>query len=246
MRAYFLNLPVDCGALRDVLEFLEERLKTGKRTRIVTLNPEIAMAAQHSPALRKAIREADLVVPDGVGITLFLRLIGYRTERIPGIDLSYLLMTNLSKTGGRVFLLGGAPGVSVRAGERLKREFPDLQVVGTTDGFFSSRDEMSVVARIIAARPNLLIVGLGTPRQELWLERYWDDLEVPLGIGVGGSIDIWAGGIPRAPKVMRKVGLEWLYRAWVQPWRWRRVLKLFRFMAGTAFNFRRKRVKSDE
>jgi N-acetylglucosaminyldiphosphoundecaprenol N-acetyl-beta-D-mannosaminyltransferase len=128
----------------------------------------------------------------------------------------------------------------------LKREFPDLQVVGTTDGFFSSRDEATVIERIIEARPDLLVVGLGTPRQEMWLERHWAALEVPMGIGVGGSIDIWAGNIPRAPLAMRKLGLEWLYRAWIQPWRWRRVVKLFRFMAGVALNIRRKRVKNDE
>lgn len=200
------------------------------------------MVARRCPALKRAIKDADLVVPDGIGIVIFLRSLGYRSERIAGIDLADQLMACLGQTGGKVFLLGGKPGVAATAGERLVQEFPGLQVVGTMDGFFPVQDEANIMEKIVSVCPDLLIVGMGAPRQELWLERHWADLKVPIGIGVGGGIDIWAGHIRRAPSMMRRLGMEWLYRVWLEPHRWRRLVRIAGFMIAAAYNLRWKRV----
>jgi N-acetylglucosaminyldiphosphoundecaprenol N-acetyl-beta-D-mannosaminyltransferase len=245
MRVSLEEFAVDCIPMNEVVDLLIDRIGSKMRTRIVTLNPETVMQARQSAALYETICGADLVVPDGTGIVFALRSRGFRTERIAGIDLAYLLMARLSSANGRVFLLGGAPGVAAAAGARLARELPGLQIVGTHDGYFSAEHETMVLTKIRKAHPDLLVVGMGTPRQELWLARYWRSLEVTVGIGVGGSIDIWAGRLQRAPMIMRRMGLEWLYRVWIQPQRWPRVIKSVGFITAAVINGRRRRVRED-
>lgn len=246
MRVHFLDFPVDCLSIDDVINFLIKRIDKKARTRIVTLNPETVMIAKQSPILKKAIVGADLVVPDGIGIVISIRSRGYRIERIAGIDLAHLLMAYLARREGKVFLVGGAPGVASIAAKRLERELSGLRIVGAVDGYLSAGEEDLVIDRIIAAQPDLLIVGMGMPQQELWMDKYWKKLNVPVGIGVGGSIDVWAGKIRRAPLMIRRMGLEWLYRVGIQPWRWCRVLRLLGFVIIAVSDLRKKGVIADE
>ena len=184
----------------------------------------MVMAGLKDPALGRALRNGDLVVPDGIGIVWALRRAGCpQQQRVTGVDLVETLLTETAADGLEVFLLGGQPGVAEKAQARLEQRWPGIRVVGCHHGYFSAAEEEEVVRRINQARPGLLLVGMGVPRQEIWLERHWRNLTVPVGIGVGGLFDLWGGRTKRAPAFLRKAGLEWLYRAWREPARWYRL-----------------------
>lgn len=198
---------------------------------VITLNPEIAMACREDAVLRRVVSAADLVVPDGVGITWAARLRGAPCpERVTGVDLVERLAERAARRGDRLFLLGAAPGVAVAAGERLVRRYPGLELAGTYSGSPDARDDAETLRRVREACPDVLVVAYGAPAQERWIARLRTQLGVPVAIGVGGALDVLAGRIPRAPQWMRRLGLEWLYRLARQPWRWRRMLALPRFV----------------
>jgi len=214
-----IDLETAVGRLRAVLSGERQ-----ERLRVVTLNPEMVMAGLKDPALGRALRSGDLVVPDGIGIVWALRRAGYpQRQRVTGVDLVETLLTKTALDGLRVFLLGGKPGVAEMAKARLERRWPGIQVVGCSHGYFSPAEDGEVVRRINQTRPALLLAGMGVPRQEIWLAEQWGNLTVPVGIGVGGLLDLWAGRTKRAPAALRQAGLEWLYRVWREPARWYRL-----------------------
>ncbi len=192
------------------------------------------MAARRLPEFRATIEQADLVTADGVGIVLAARLLGRPLRgRITGVD----LVEALAAAGDpelALFLLGAAPGVAERAARRLAARSPGCRIAGTWAGSPQPEESGEALARIAAARPAVLLVAYGAPAQELWIARHRRELEragVVLAVGVGGAFDYLAGVVPRAPRPLRRLGLEWLYRLVRQPWRWRRQLALPRFAA---------------
>jgi N-acetylglucosaminyldiphosphoundecaprenol N-acetyl-beta-D-mannosaminyltransferase len=199
---------------------------------IVTANVEMVMAARRDPDLHGILARSALVVADGVGVVWGSRWLGRPLPgRVPGIDLAVRLCGEASRRGWRVYLLGGAPGVAAAAAARLRARYPEIVVVGTAGGFFDSTDDGEVVRAIREASPTLLLAGLGAPRQERWLSRRLDALGVPVVMGVGGTLDVWAGRARRAPRVMQALGLEWCYRLIHQPRRIGRQLAIPHFMA---------------
>ncbi len=237
-RLDILGLPVDPGGADDAARWLRATLRSaGPGCRhLVTLNPEYVMMARHDPAFRAALRAADLVTADGVGIVLAARWLWpdalgeARLERITGVDLVERIA---QLDGGRAFLLGGAPGVAATAAERLTHRWPGFVPAGFWDG--GSADpaaDRESLDRIARSGARVVLVAYGAPGQVLWIARNQDALGragVRLVIGVGGTFDFLAGAVPRAPGWMRRIGLEWLYRLVREPWRWRRqrVLPLF-------------------
>jgi N-acetylglucosaminyldiphosphoundecaprenol N-acetyl-beta-D-mannosaminyltransferase len=198
---------------------------------VVTPNPEFIMRAQRDGAFRAALNGAALAIPDGGGLLLAARLWGcpFR-EQVRGTDLVYQLATVGAREGQRWFLLGAAPGVAAAAGRRLMARYPGLQVVGTFAGSPHPADDAAACAAIRAAAPvDVLLVAYGAPGQELWMARNAAALDVPVAIGVGGVLDFISGRVRRAPRWVRDLGLEWLFRLLVQPRRWRRQLALPRF-----------------
>lgn len=199
---------------------------------VVTLNPEMVMAARRDPVFRTVIEQAALVTPDGVGMTLAARLRGTPLRaRVTGVD----LVEALAMTGRSLFLLGAAPGVAERAASVLEHRYGAL-IAGTWAGSPKPEDAAAALERIAAARPHILCVAYGAPAQECWIARYRAELAacgVRVALGVGGTFDYLAGVVPRPPAVVRRLGLEWLYRLIRQPWRWRRqlVLPLFAWLA---------------
>lgn len=192
---------------------------------VVTPNPEIVWLARKQPELLEALNRADLVVPDGIGIVYAARILGTPLPaRVPGIELAAGLLRHMADSGDPVFLLGAKPGVAERAADRLKQEYPGLRIVGTGDGYF--REDEPVIERINACKPRLLFVCLGFPRQELWMARYRDQIDAGLMLGLGGSLDVFAGDVKRAPMIWRRLNLEWFYRLICQPSRLGRMLKL--------------------
>lgn len=196
---------------------------------VVTPNPEIVMSAREDPALALAIQNADMVLPDGVGVIYGGKILGTPLkEKVPGIDFASRVMERLAQRNGRVYLLGAKPGVAELAGENLQKQFPGLLIAGTCDGYFT--DDAPIIDAINAARPDLLLVCLGSPKQELWMTQHAGRLNVGLMAGLGGSLDVFAGVVERAPERWQKLGLEWLYRLLKEPSRAGRMMKLPKFV----------------
>ena len=193
----------------------------------VTPNAEIVLKAQNNKALRKAIRRAELVLPDGSGVILASKLQGKPLHhRVPGIDFCSALLARMAESEQRVFLLGAAAGVADEAAVRLAQRYPGLVIAGTHDGYFDPEEGFDVIEQINASAPDLLIVCLGSPKQEIWMLRHAERLLVGLMIGLGGALDVYAGRKERAPETWRRLGMEWLYRLIREPKRLGRVLRL--------------------
>lgn len=204
---------------------------------IVTLNPEIAWAAQRDPAYAKAIEEAGLVVPDGIGVVLAARLKGLAIpERVAGYDLLQKLLVLAAAKEYRVFMLGAAPGVAERAAVLAEAAYPGLDVVGTADGYFKSDEEGDLIERISALNCDMLFCALGPPRPaEIWINAHLAELNVGIAMGVGGSFDVMTGKVTRAPLWMQRLGLEWLHRVIQEPRRIRRLMVIPKFMLAVIF-----------
>jgi N-acetylglucosaminyldiphosphoundecaprenol N-acetyl-beta-D-mannosaminyltransferase len=239
-RLSVLGVRVDRLSLHDVLRLTalwvaEARAQRARgedvRTRqIVTLNPEIVIAARRDPDLRALIGGADLVLVDGVGIVLAARLRRVRgLVRLTGADTVEALAACAASTGWRLYLLGARPGVADRAGQALAARHPGLQVGGTYAGSSLTTADAETARRIRDTAADIVCVAYGAPAQECWIARNREALGAAVAVGVGGTFDYLAGRVPRAPATLRRAGLEWAYRLWREPWRWRRMLALPRF-----------------
>ena len=225
--AAVLDLPVHLST--DYTSSLVSLVRSGQGGHVVTLNAEMAMLARREEQLAQIIHRADLVVPDGAGVVWALKRMGREVRRCAGIDLVEAALEPLGRSGARVYLLGAAPGVTATVAEQWTRRYPGLVVSGYRDGFFGQADEDIVVAGVQQADPTLVLVGLGVPKQEYWIERVRTRLHRVVFVGVGGSFDIWAGTKERAPRWLRENYLEWLYRLYREPWRAGRMMALPKF-----------------
>ena len=200
---------------------------------VVTPNPEIVMLAKENPALKEALAGADIVLPDGAGIVKGAAILGRpMKEKVPGIDFACGVMARLAERGGSVYLFGAKPGVAEAAAETLRTKFPGLVISGTSDGCFS--DDGPIREKIKDAAPDFLLVCLGAPKQELWMAKMSGKLLVGLMVGLGGSLDVFAGTVKRAPEAWQKLDLEWLYRLLKEPRRIGRMMKLPLFVIEAA------------
>ncbi|MFQ5459343.1 MAG: WecB/TagA/CpsF family glycosyltransferase [Anaerolineae bacterium] len=239
-RVDILGVAVDRVTVAEALARIDGFLAVGAASHVVTVNPEYVMAAARRDAFRSVLNAADLAVADGVGVTLASRLLGRPVpERITGVGLVGRVAQLATERGASVFLLGARPGVADAAAVALGRRCSqatgrDVVVAGTHAGSPSAAEAAEIVARVRSARPGVLFVAFGAPEQDLWIARHRGDLGVPVMMGVGGAFDFLAGVRRRAPQGMRRVGLEWLWRLAIEPWRWRRQLALPRFAAAVA------------
>lgn len=223
-------------AVEIALGFMQER----RACYACTPNPEIVMAAKGDAALRAALSGAELVLADGVGITKAAAMLGTPLKsRVPGIDFASNVISSLAERGGSVYLLGAKPLVAEAAAEKLTQTYPGIVIAGTNDGYFT--DDAPVIEKINAASPDFLMVCLGSPKQELWMSANAGRLSCGLMAGLGGSLDVLAGNVQRAPETWRRLGLEWLYRVIKEPKRLGRVMKLPAFVLEAAAEGRRRR-----
>lgn len=231
----FDDLTMD-EAVEIALGFMQER----RACYACTPNPEIVMAAKGDAALRAALSGAELVLADGVGITKAAAMLGTPLKsRVPGIDFASNVISRLAERGGSVYLLGAKPLVAEAAAEKLSQTYPGIVIAGTNDGYFT--DDAPVIEKINAASPDFLMVCLGSPKQELWMSANAGRLSCGLMAGLGGSLDVLAGNVQRAPETWRRLGLEWLYRVIKEPKRLGRVMKLPAFVLEAAAEGRRRR-----
>jgi N-acetylglucosaminyldiphosphoundecaprenol N-acetyl-beta-D-mannosaminyltransferase len=226
-----LGVRVDDVTYDDLLVQVDAFAASGQPHQIVTLNPEMLVAAHDDPAFRRILNAADLNVADGVGLMLAARWLGRPMRgRVTGSDGIYRLAAHCAQRGYRLFLLGAAPRVAEIVAERLTAANPGLEVAGVYAGSPRAEDVDDAIARVRAVAPDLLLVAYGVPAEERWIAQNRDRLGVPVMIGVGGAFDFVAGVARRAPAWMRRAGLEWLHRLAREPWRWRRQLALPRFV----------------
>ncbi len=224
-RVVILGVAIDDVLMDEAIAAVARFIAEGGPHQIVTVNPEFVMEARRNRAFRRVLAAADLATPDGFGIILAARWRGTPLRgRVTGIDLTERIATEAARRGWSLFLLGAAPGVAERAASALQRANPGLRIAGCYAGSPRPADEPPIRERILAARPDVLLVAYGHPAQDLWIARNQPLLRVPVAIGVGGTFDELAGVVPRAPALMQRLGLKWLYRLIVQPWRWRRIM----------------------
>lgn len=231
MKASLLGVQIDTITMEESVERVAGFIRSGRPHRILTLNPEFLFRAQSEPALMELAVRADLITPDGIGIVWACRMAGYQvSERVTGIDLMISLVERAAKENWRVYLLGAAPGVAEEAAKKLCHDYPGLQVVGTHHGYFSDGEEAAGVAeKVRQVSPQLLFAALGAPKQEQWIDRYLEQTGASAAVGVGGSFDVIAGKVRRAPQWSQRLHIEWLARLLREPSRWRRQLVLPRF-----------------
>ena len=224
-------MPLSPVTLAASLHQLSQWLKEDKTRLIFTPNAEIISMAQDNPALKHALVAADLTVPDGIGVIWAARQFGTPLpERVPGIELLEQLLALVSRKNYTVYFLGGRPGVAAEAARRLQLRYENLTVAGFHHGYFDPQAEQQVLAQIAAVKPDILAVALGAPKQELWLTRWAGKLPVKIALGVGGSLDVIAGQVKRAPLIWQRLGLEWLYRMVTDRRRLKRFWHLPRFV----------------
>ncbi len=213
-------------AVRHILRFVEE----GAPRQVVTADSSMVVMAQTDSHLRDIINRADLVTPDSIGILWACRRHHIAMpERVSGVDIVIRLARLSAQKGLRLFLLGAQPGVAEEAVKRLQTTYPGVQIVGYHHGYFSPESEPEVIETIRQARPDVLCVAMGIPKQEKWIERYRHELGVPVSIGVGGTLDVLSGRVQRAPLWMQRMGMEWLWRVGHNPRKIGKVMLLPRF-----------------
>lgn len=224
-RIAILNVTIDDVIEDEAITRIAGFIAEGGPHFVATINPEFVMEAQTNPAFRHTLAAADLATPDGMGLLIAARWYGTPLRgRVTGIELVNRIAAAAATHGWSLFLLGAAPGIAERAAAVLKHTHPKLRIVGCHAGSPALSDSVHSCALISAAHPDILLVAYGHPKQELWIAAHQPQLCVPVAIGVGGTFDFIAGIVPRAPRWMRRIGVEWLYRLFRQPWRWRRIL----------------------
>ncbi len=226
-----LGVKIDNLSTDEAINEIDLFVRSRKPNLVFTPNPEMIVYAKRHKDFMETLNEADLSLPDGVGLVWASKVLRHPVkERVSGIDLIPRIAELAQRQKYKVYLLGSKPGIAGGAAEYLQKKYPDLKIVGTYHGFFNKEDEVKVIENIAMTEPHILIVGMGSPKQETWLAQKFKQLKVPVSIAVGGSLDVLAGKVKRAPKWMQRTGLEWLFRLLKQPWRIIRQIRLLKFV----------------
>ena len=228
MNVDILGVTVDTYSMQETVEQIRRAVEGQIQMRVVTANPEMIYASQRNERLKKLLNSADIVTADGIGVVWAARRLGTPVlERVTGIDLVQALFPIAHAGKWRIFFLGGKPGVAERAATQVVLKNHGI-TWGAMHGYFSSEEEPGILEKIRHFQPDVLLVGLGAPRQEYWISEHPGLASVSMG--VGGSFDALAGIVVRAPKNIQDLQIEWLYRLWKEPWRWKRQAVLPRFV----------------
>ena len=229
MKTEVLGIRYDNVTMAEALDAARTFLQSDASGYVVTTNAEIAYEALHSEALCRVLNDAQLVLPDGAGVVLASKLVrSPLKQKVAGFDFAMLLLPVLAELGLRLFLLGSNPGVAEQAAEILREKHPDLCICGTADGYFSQDGEALEAIRAVQA--DVVYVCLGAPKQEFFMQRNLVPSDAKLMLGLGGTLDVVAGHVKRAPRWMQKLGLEWFYRLLRQPSRFGRMLRLPKYI----------------
>lgn len=225
------GLPIDVVSMEIAFERFKQMIDKPAFSFICTPNPEIVMVAQDDKELMGALKSSDMNIPDGVGLIIASKIhkLGL-VERVTGADMMEKILEFCNYSRKSVYILGGKPGIAEMAVDNIKKKYENVEIKGYRHGYFKTDEEDSIIESINKVSPDILFVSLGAPKQEKWMYKHRKDLNVKVAIGVGGCVDIWAGTSKRAPKIFRVLGLEWLYRLIKEPWRFKRMMVLPKFM----------------
>jgi len=224
---------VTAVSMSEAMEKIESYIQSGTPHHVATSDANAILRAQEDPEYAEILRRAALITPDGFGVVWGMRLLNLPVyERVTGVDMVTGICEMADKKGYSIYILGSAPGIAATAAEKLSERYPGMRIAGTQHGFYSQENisEDEVVQRIREAKPDVLFVAFGIPKQEKFIAQHFDELQVPVSIGVGGSFDVYSEKLKRAPLYIQRSGLEWAYRVWQEPWRWRRMSYVPRFM----------------
>lgn len=232
-----LGVPVHPLTMNESVAVLEEKLQKKEQAFVVTANAEIIMMCQQDKEYNNIVSEqADLVLPDGAGAVWAGRYLGNEVpERVAGFDLYNQLLKLSADKGYKAYFFGGAPGVAEAAKDKAEELYPGVQIVGCRNGYFNETEEEAIIKEINDAAPDMLFVALGAPKQEKWLVKYRNQMKPRVLMGIGGSFDVLAGKMERAPKWMQEASLEWAFRLYKQPSRFMRMLALPKFVLKVIF-----------
>lgn len=239
-RRDLFGVPIDAVTLDQALELVDEAILTRSRLRVGVVNAAKLVHMRSDPTLRADVLSSDLILADGVSVVWASRLLGCPLpERVAGIDLMLAMLRRANERGYRVYCLGASEAVLSAAVARIAAEYPHVALVGCHHGYFTAQEEATIAADIVAAEPDILLAGISSPKKERFLASWHHELGIPVHHGVGGSFDVLAGKVRRAPLSWQRLGLEWLYRVKQEPHRlWRRYLvtnTLFCVMVIAAF-----------
>ena len=233
-----LDVPVHPLTMGEAVSVLEESITSGEQAFVVTANAEIIMMCQEDAGYKKIVsQDAQLVLPDGAGAVWAGRHLGYKIpERVAGFDLYCQLLDKAAQKGYKAFFFGGSPGIAEAAKAKSEELYPGVQVVGCRNGYFKEEESQAIIDEINASGADMLFAALGAPKQEKWLVRYREQLKPKILMGIGGSFDVFAGKMERAPKWMQDASLEWLFRLYKQPSRFMRMMALPKFVLTVVFS----------
>lgn len=220
-----LGYDVNLLSFSEAVVFVREKIDNFQGLHIVTINPEMIELANYNVAFSQVLKKAELVIPDGAGIELALKLKGIVQERIPGIDFARELIKSCCIKGNVISLIGAKQEIIELAVKKLQDEFKGLNISYSRNGYFAESEEDEIINNLVDSKPQLVLVALGAPKQELFIDKCRKFLPNAVFIGVGGSFDVWAGVVERAPKFFQIMRLEWLYRTIKQPERFKRIYK---------------------
>lgn len=233
-----LDVPVHPLTMGEAVSVLEESITSGEQAFVVTANAEIIMMCQEDAGYKKIVsQDAQLVLPDGAGAVWAGRHLGYKIpERVAGFDLYCQLLDKAAQKGYKAFFFGGSPGIAEAAKAKSEELYPGVQVVGCRNGYFKEEESQAIIDEINASGADMLFAALGAPKQEKWLVRYREQLKPKILMGIGGSFDVFAAKMERAPKWMQDASLEWLFRLYKQPSRFMRMMALPKFVLKVVFS----------
>ena len=226
-----LDVPVDAITMDEAVQRVTEFYSEPGLHTVVTVNAEMVMLAQQDKELHNILTHASLAVPDGAGVLWAAEQMGHRfPERVAGCDFAMNLLRHAAQCQVPVYVLGAAPGVAEKAVRNVEQSVGTLQIAGIHSGFFNADEEKEIIKSMEANGARLILVALGVPKQEKWIAENLSHLSNAVAIGVGGSLDVMAGTVKRAPRWMQENRLEWLYRLANQPQRFLRMMALPKFM----------------
>ena len=229
MKTDIMGLQFDNITMEEALDAAKALLQGEHAARVVTPNAEIAYEALHDENMRTLLNSAELMLPDGAGVVLASKILKTPLkQKVAGVDFADGLLGVLETTGQSLYLLGSKPGIGELAAQKMMQKHPRLRIAGIADGYF--QDEAPVIDKINASGADVLFVCLGAPKQEQFMARHQKALHVKLMAGLGGSLDSFAGTVKRAPRWMIRLNLEWLYRLIKEPKRFKRMLRLPKYL----------------
>lgn len=229
-RLSVLGVGVDTYTMEEAANVLVSAMDKDSPFSVYTPNSEIILYAYHNPDYLNIINRGNMITPDGIGVVYASKILKRPLkERVGGFDLANMVLGKIAGTGKRVYLFGGKPGVAENAAKNICKLYPGTEICGMADGYFDAEKEQEIIANIRQKKPDLLFVCLGFPKQETWIDTHKDQLGAKVLMGIGGSLDVFAGTVKRAPVGFQKLGLEWLYRLLKQPSRFIRMLALPKF-----------------